>query len=283
MTETEVVTRRRAFTIKRRAPTFANMTSAASGAASDRALAVAARAPMPVLGDLSAAAKGKKAQEKTKLSFGDVMKKASQRAFRGGAAGFAAGVVQVRRPTSRSSSASRRSVRVDVAWHVGVIRARRLIVRTIRRNHRPSRSIPMRSNPKPSSSSARRVASSLLFFSPGRHVHVDAHDDELPVRKRRHAHQRAPDVVQRRRDPSLLPRRLVRDHSEPAVAIRRHRGEHWHPRRARRAVPEHAHRAADRVRVLGRRLVAHRAHAGGHVQGASHLTRTGPRTTASAR
>ncbi|EEH51886.1 mitochondrial carrier family [Micromonas pusilla CCMP1545] len=71
------------------------MTSAASGAASDRALAVAARAPMPVLGDLSAAAKGKKAQEKTKLSFGDVMKKASQRAFRGGAAGFAAGVVQV--------------------------------------------------------------------------------------------------------------------------------------------------------------------------------------------
>ena len=98
-----------------------------------------------------------------------------------------------------------------------------------------------------------------------------------------HPDVRSNGTTQRGRDPSLLPRRLVRDHSEPAVAIRRHRGEHWHPRRARRAVPEHAHRAADRVRVLGRRLVAHRAHAGGHVQGASHLTRTGPRTTASAR
>jgi hypothetical protein len=112
MTETEVVTRRRAFTIKRRAPTFANMTSAC-GAASDRSLSVATRAPMPVLGDLSAARA--KAPEKTKLSFGDVMRKASQRAFRGGAAGFAAGVVQVRqqRPTSASvsPSASPRSIR----------------------------------------------------------------------------------------------------------------------------------------------------------------------------
>ena len=92
------------------------------------------------------------------------MKKASQRAFRGGAAGFAAGVVQVRRPTSRSSSASRRSVRVDVAWHVGVIRARRLIVRTIHRRTivRRVRSPCVRTlNPPP----PPRVASRLLFSS----------------------------------------------------------------------------------------------------------------------
>jgi hypothetical protein len=113
--------KRRAFVLKARArPALASLTAGAGFTRADLAAS-----PMPAIGDVAA--------EKSKLSFGDIMKKASQRAFRGGAAGFAAGVVQVRRPTSRSSSASRRSVRVDVAWHVGVIRARRLIVRTIHR------------------------------------------------------------------------------------------------------------------------------------------------------
>ena len=47
---------------------------------------------MPVFGEIA----GKEAApEKTKLTFGEVMKEASGRAFRGGAAGFAAGVIQV--------------------------------------------------------------------------------------------------------------------------------------------------------------------------------------------
>ena len=37
----------------------------------------------------------KKQEEPKKVNFGDVMKKASQKAFRGGVAGFAAGVIQV--------------------------------------------------------------------------------------------------------------------------------------------------------------------------------------------
>ena len=37
----------------------------------------------------------KKQEEKKEVKFGDVMKKASQKAFRGGVAGFAAGVIQV--------------------------------------------------------------------------------------------------------------------------------------------------------------------------------------------
>ena len=37
----------------------------------------------------------KKQEEKKDVKFGDVMKKASQKAFRGGVAGFAAGVIQV--------------------------------------------------------------------------------------------------------------------------------------------------------------------------------------------
>merc|ERR1712072_694368 len=37
----------------------------------------------------------KKQEEKKDVNFGDVMKKASQKAFRGGVAGFAAGVIQV--------------------------------------------------------------------------------------------------------------------------------------------------------------------------------------------
>jgi hypothetical protein len=76
--------KRRAFVLKARArPALASLTAGAGFTRADLAAS-----PMPAIGDVAA--------EKSKLSFGDIMKKASQRAFRGGAAGFAAGVVQVR-------------------------------------------------------------------------------------------------------------------------------------------------------------------------------------------
>ena len=49
----------------------------------------------PALPELAAAAKTTKAATKPKVDFNEVMSKASARAFRGGVAGFAAGVIQV--------------------------------------------------------------------------------------------------------------------------------------------------------------------------------------------
>ena len=80
--------KRRGFKLSARAPpALASITAGAGFTAADLAAS-----PMPAIGQLA----GKAApEEKKKMTFGDVMKKASARAFRGGAAGFAAGVVQV--------------------------------------------------------------------------------------------------------------------------------------------------------------------------------------------
>ena len=80
--------KRRGFKLSARPrPALASITAGAGFTAADLAAS-----PMPVVGQLA----GKAAtEEKKKMTFGDVMKKASARAFRGGAAGFAAGVVQV--------------------------------------------------------------------------------------------------------------------------------------------------------------------------------------------
>lgn len=77
----------RAFTLSAKPrPAFASLGMAGNFTAADLKAA-----PMPAIGDLSAAATA----EKKKMTFGEVMKVASKRAFRGGAAGFAAGVIQV--------------------------------------------------------------------------------------------------------------------------------------------------------------------------------------------
>ena len=80
--------KRRGFKLSARPrPALASITAGAGFTAADLAAS-----PMPVVGQLA----GKAAtEEKKKMTFGDVMKKASARAVRGGAAGFAAGVVQV--------------------------------------------------------------------------------------------------------------------------------------------------------------------------------------------
>jgi len=88
MSATELQTQmpRRGFTLKARArPALASLSAGFTN--SDLALA-----PMPAIGQLA----GKEPEKKKKMTFGEVMKLASQRAFRGGAAGFVAGVVQVR-------------------------------------------------------------------------------------------------------------------------------------------------------------------------------------------
>ena len=87
MSSPELVTlpRRGGVVLKARAkPVLASLSTGFTAA--DLALA-----PMPAIGNLAG-----KEPEKTKPGFKDVMKKASARAFRGGAAGFAAGIVQVR-------------------------------------------------------------------------------------------------------------------------------------------------------------------------------------------
>jgi hypothetical protein len=68
-------------------PAFASMT-AGNFTANDLKLA-----PMPAIGELAGA---KAVETKKKMGFKEVMSMASKRAFRGGAAGFAAGVIQVR-------------------------------------------------------------------------------------------------------------------------------------------------------------------------------------------
>ena len=88
MSATELQTQmpRRGFTLKARArPALASLSAGFTN--SDLALA-----PMPAIGQLA----GKEPEKKKKMTFGEGMKLAAQRAFRGGAAGFAAGVVQVR-------------------------------------------------------------------------------------------------------------------------------------------------------------------------------------------
>ena len=99
MSATELQTPRRGFTVKARArPALASLS--AGFTRSDLALA-----PMPAIGQL--AGKGKE-PEKKKMTFGEVMQLASKRAFRGGAAGFIAGVVQVRAFPCRPARVSRR-------------------------------------------------------------------------------------------------------------------------------------------------------------------------------
>ena len=88
MSATELQTPRRGFTVKARArPALASLS--AGFTRSDLALA-----PMPAIGQL--AGKSKEPEKKKKMTCGEVMQLASKRAFRGGAAGFIAGVVQVR-------------------------------------------------------------------------------------------------------------------------------------------------------------------------------------------
>ena len=86
---TEQLMERKTFTVRgrARAPLFASMTQGMTAAD-------LRRSPMPVLGEVS----GKAVAEKKKLTFGEVMKKSRDRAFRGGIAGFAAGIVQVSIP-----------------------------------------------------------------------------------------------------------------------------------------------------------------------------------------
>jgi hypothetical protein len=94
MSATELQTQmpHRGFTLKARArPALASLSTGFTKAD-------LARAPMPAIGNLAG-----KEPEKKKMGFKDVMKKASQRAFRGGAAGFVAGVVQVRGETPLTS------------------------------------------------------------------------------------------------------------------------------------------------------------------------------------
>ena len=101
MSATELQTQmpRRGFTLKARArPALASLSAGFTN--SDLALA-----PMPAIGQL--AGKGKE-PEKKKMTFGEVMQLASKRAFRGGAAGFIAGVVQVRAFPCRPARVSRR-------------------------------------------------------------------------------------------------------------------------------------------------------------------------------
>lgn len=75
----------RAFKLSARQPAFASLTSGNFTAADLKA------APMPAIGEI-----GDAQGEKKKMGFKEVMSLASKRAFRGGAAGFAAGVIQVR-------------------------------------------------------------------------------------------------------------------------------------------------------------------------------------------
>ena len=96
MSATELQTPRRGFTVKARArPALASLS--AGFTRSDLALA-----PMPAIGQL--AGKSKEPEKKKKMTFGEVMQLASKRAFRGGAAGFIAGVVQVRAFVARRAS-----------------------------------------------------------------------------------------------------------------------------------------------------------------------------------
>ena len=117
------------------------------------------RSPMPVLGEVS----GKAVAEKKKLTFGEVMKKSRDRAFRGGIAGFAAGVVQVSiRPTrserERSSILSFKTC------------ARSFLTTT-------TTNVTVTTNAKRPAPLSRQT---------GRLLHVASYHHELPVRQRRH-------------------------------------------------------------------------------------------------
>lgn len=145
---TEQLMERKTFTVRgrARAPLFASMTQGMTAAD-------LRRSPMPVLGEVS----GKAVAEKKKLTFGEVMKKSRDRAFRGGIAGFAAGVVQVSiRPTR---SARERSI---------------LSFKTCARSF-----LTMTTNV----TKANRPAP--LSRQTGRLLHVASYHHELPVRQRR--------------------------------------------------------------------------------------------------
>lgn len=146
---TEQLMERKTFTVRgrARAPLFASMTQGMTAAD-------LRRSPMPVLGEVS----GKAVAEKKKLTFGEVMKKSRDRAFRGGIAGFAAGVVQVSiRPTR---SARDRSI---------------LSFKTCARSFLRMMTIVTTNANRPAPLSRRT----------GRLLHVASYHHELPVRQRR--------------------------------------------------------------------------------------------------
>ena len=146
---TEQLMERKTFTVRgrARAPLFASMTQGMTAAD-------LRRSPMPVLGEVS----GKAVAEKKKLTFGEVMKKSRDRAFRGGIAGFAAGVVQVSiRPTR---SARDRSI---------------LSFKTCARSFLRMTTIVTTNANRPAPLSRRT----------GRLLHVASYHHELPVRQRR--------------------------------------------------------------------------------------------------
>lgn len=144
---TEQLMERKTFTVRgrARAPLFASMTQGMTAAD-------LRRSPMPVLGEVS----GKAVAEKKKLTFGEVMKKSRDRAFRGGIAGFAAGVVQVSiRPTR---SARDRSI---------------LSFKTCARSFLRMMTIATTNANRPAPLSRRT----------GRLLHVASYHHELPVRQ----------------------------------------------------------------------------------------------------
>ena len=144
---TEQLMERKTFTVRgrARAPLFASMTQGMTAAD-------LRRSPMPVLGEVS----GKAVAEKKKLTFGEVMKKSRDRAFRGGIAGFAAGVVQVSiRPTRSARERSILSFKTC---------ARSFLTMTTKVTTNANRPAP-------------------LSRQTGRLLHVASYHHELPVRQ----------------------------------------------------------------------------------------------------
>lgn len=106
MAETMTLQKRkgsRAFRMSARQPAFASLSAGNFTAADLKAT------PLPAIGDLAGASAATPA--KKKMTFKEVMSMASKRAFRGGAAGFAAGVIQVRRARRSPSRAEGRWTR----------------------------------------------------------------------------------------------------------------------------------------------------------------------------
>ena len=157
---TEQLMERKTFTVRgrARAPLFASMTQGMTAAD-------LRRSPMPVLGEVSG--KPKAVAEKKKLTFGEVMKKSSDRAFRGGIAGFAAGVVQVSiRPTR--SARERSSI---------------LSFETCARSFLTTTTTTTTTTNVTVTTNAKRPAP--LSRQTGRLLHVASYHHELPVRQRR--------------------------------------------------------------------------------------------------
>ena len=150
---TEQLMERKTFTVRgrARAPLFASMTQGMTAAD-------LRRSPMPVLGEVS----GKAVAEKKKLTFGEVMKKSRDRAFRGGIAGFAAGVVQVSIRPTRSERERSSILSFETC-------ARSFLTTT-------TTNVTVTTNAKRPAPLSRQT---------GRLLHVASYHHELPVRQRR--------------------------------------------------------------------------------------------------